>query len=44
MMLRGKTDGASSGLIGASSSSGRTLLTLDVSCWEPFDPKGELHS
>lgn len=43
-MPGGKTEGASGGSSGASSSSGTTSVTLDVSCLEPFNPKGEPHS
>ena len=44
-MPEGKTEGGSSSLSSASSSSsGRTLVTLGVGCLEPFNPKGEPHS
>ena len=44
MILGGETEGGSCSSSGASSSSGRTLVTLDVGCLEPFNPKGEPHS
>jgi len=43
-MPGGETDGVSGGSSGASSSSGRTLVALDVGCLEPCNPKGERHS
>ena len=43
-MPGGKTEGASGGLSGASDSSGRTSVALDVGCLESFNPKGEPHS
>ena len=39
MIPGGKTEGESRGSSGASSSSGRTSVTLDVVCLESFNPK-----
>ena len=44
MMQGGEAQGGSGSSIGASSSSGGTLVALDVGCVEPFNPKGEPHS
>ena len=43
-MPGGETDGASGGSSGASNSSGRTSVVLDVGCLESFNPKGEQHN
>ena len=43
-MLGDETDGASGGSSGASDSSGRNSVALDVSCLEPLNRKEEPHS
>ena len=44
MMPRSRTGEAIDGSSGASSSSGRTSVVLDIGCLKPFDPKEEPHS
>ena len=44
MIPGGETEGANGGSSGASDSSGRTSVALDVGCLESFNPKGEPHS
>ena len=44
MIPGGENDGASGSLSGASSCSGRTLVTLNSGCFKPFNSKGQQHS